>query len=249
VSRETVRKAVADDLGLKSYVRVPRHLLTAKLKEKRLQRCKKVLAYVKSNGSTVRIFSDKKIFTVDQVYNRRNDRYIAGSTAEVEGVYRTKHPAQVMVLGVLASDGKKMPPYFFKVGEKVTSEVYYKVLRYVVLPWLKANYPNGDYVWTQDGAPCHTSQKIQKFCETNMANFWSKDFWPPSSPDLNPLDYFWWGAIETHTNATPHPNIESLKATITKVWTNYPEEAVRRACEIFRRRVEAVIEAEGGHIE
>ncbi|QQP48901.1 Uncharacterized protein FKW44_009369 [Caligus rogercresseyi] len=32
--------------------------------------------------------------------------------------------------------------------EKIRKETYYKVLRYTVLPWLKANYPQGNYVWT-----------------------------------------------------------------------------------------------------
>lgn len=249
VCQRTIGLAVHEDLGLKSFVRTPRHLLTAVMREKRLDRCKKIMAYIKYNGPTVKIFSDKKIFTVDQVYNRRNDRFLAESTDEVQGVYRTKHPAQVMVLGVLGSDGKKMPPYFFKQGEKIGSEVYYKVLRYVVLPWIKATYPDGNYVWTQDGAPCHTSKKNQDFCRNNFADFWAKDFWPPSSPDLNPLDFFWWGTIERLTNATPHRNINSLKASITKVWSDYPVNAVAKACASFRRRVEAVIATDGGHIE
>ncbi|QQP49876.1 Uncharacterized protein FKW44_010690, partial [Caligus rogercresseyi] len=54
------------------------------------------------------------------------------------------------------------------------------------------------------------------FCKDNMAHFWPKNFWPPSSPDLNPLDLFWWGAIESKTNRTPHLNLDSLKATIIK---------------------------------
>ncbi|QQP55530.1 Uncharacterized protein FKW44_008747, partial [Caligus rogercresseyi] len=63
------------------------------------------------------------------------------SVDEVKGVYRTKHPAQVMVLGVVASNGKTMPPYYFRAGEKIDRHVYVKVLRYHVLPWLKAYYP------------------------------------------------------------------------------------------------------------
>ncbi|QQP36215.1 Uncharacterized protein FKW44_021246, partial [Caligus rogercresseyi] len=27
----------------------------------------------------------------------------------------------------------------------------------------------------------------------NLDMFWSKEFWPPSSPDLNPCDYYLWG--------------------------------------------------------
>ncbi|QQP35429.1 Uncharacterized protein FKW44_023657 [Caligus rogercresseyi] len=62
--------------------------------------------------------------------------------------------------------------------------------------------------------------KNQKFCKDNMAHFWPKNFWPP---DLNPLDFFWWGAIESKTSRTPHLNLDSLKATIIKEWDNYPE--------------------------
>ena len=249
VSTGTIRKAVHDDLGLKSFVRVPRHLLTATMKERRLERCKKILVDLKHNGSRIKIFSDKKIFTVDQVFNRRNDRYLAESTDQVKGVFRTKHPQQVMVLGVIGSDGQKMPPYFFNAGEKIGTDTYYKVLRYTVLPWLKAAYPGNNYVWQQDGAPAHTATRNQKFCKDNMAAFWPKDFWPPSSPDLNPLDFFWWGAIESETNRTSHPNVDSLKASISKVWATYPADVIVKACATFRPRIEAVIAADGGHIK
>jgi len=30
---------------------------------------------------------------------------------------------------------------------------------------------------------------------TNYSDFIGKDEWPPTSPDLNPLDYHVWGAI------------------------------------------------------
>ena len=35
-----------------------------------------------------------------------------------------------------------MPPYFFKVGLKITGEVYRWVMAHVVKPWLKKAYPN-----------------------------------------------------------------------------------------------------------
>jgi len=30
----------------------------------------------------------------------------------------------------------------------------------------------------------------------NMEMFWSKEFWPPNSLDLNPMDYYVWNVIE-----------------------------------------------------
>ncbi len=82
-----------------------------------------------------------------------------------------------------------------------------------------------------------------------MANFWPKDIWPLSSPDLNPHDFFWWGTIERFTKATPHPNVDLLKTSISKVWADFSEETITKACSSFCGQIEAVIAASGGHIE
>uniref|UniRef100_A0A0K2T221 Putative LOC100197594 [Hydra vulgaris] n=1 Tax=Lepeophtheirus salmonis TaxID=72036 RepID=A0A0K2T221_LEPSM len=86
----TIRRAVHDDLDLNSFFRTPRHLLTVMMRALRLERRKKVLNYLKSHPSTL------KIFTVDQVLNSRNVRSIAASPEEVQGTFRTKHPAKTM---------------------------------------------------------------------------------------------------------------------------------------------------------
>ncbi|QQP57906.1 Uncharacterized protein FKW44_003059 [Caligus rogercresseyi] len=93
-----------------------------------------------------------------------------------------------------------------------------------------------NYVFTQDGAPAHTFKKTQEFCKGNMA-FWPADFWPSSSPDVNPLDFAVWGFLEGKTNKTSHTSVEALKATITK------------DCASVRPRIEAIIRNNGGHIE
>ncbi len=105
MNRKIFSTAVHDDLSLKSYTRTPRHLITECMKARRWERCNKVLRYIKNHGSTVKIFSDEKIFTVDAVLNSRNDRYLAESIADVICTFRTKHPAKVMILSVVASDG------------------------------------------------------------------------------------------------------------------------------------------------
>ncbi|QQP41696.1 Transposable element tcb1 transposase, partial [Caligus rogercresseyi] len=122
---------------------------------------------------------------------------------------------------------------------KIDRHVYVKVLRYHVLPWLKANYPSGQYVWTQDEAPSHTSKLAQDFCSRNFADFWPANYWPPTSPDLSPLDFV----------VTPHPNVDSLKASITAAWANMSTDFIKKSCAAFRHRVDAVIDAKGGYIE
>ena len=61
------------------------------------------------------------------------------------------------------------------------------------------------------------------------------------SPDINPLDYTIWGVLENRTNATPHPNIDSLTAAIEDEWNQMSEEFILMACKSFRRRVDTII--------
>ena len=115
-------------------------------------------------GQPVIFFTDERLFTVVSCPNRRNDRYISADKAsEPENVRfssRTKHPAKVMVFGLVASDGNRMDPVFIEVGVKINTDVYIDILKTNVKPWIDANYgPEQNYAVQQDGAPCHTSKK------------------------------------------------------------------------------------------
>lgn len=78
--------------------------------------------------------------------------------------------------------------------------------------------------------------------------FWSEEFWPPNSPDLNPLDYNVWGVIEWVTNKSC-TLMSRLHDAIEAAFTNINRTALERACRRFRPRIEAVIAANGGYIE
>jgi hypothetical protein len=73
--------------------------------------------------------------------------------------------------------------------------------------------------------------------------------WPPNSPDLNPLDFSIWSYIQTRACNKKHSTIEALKKSIRREWAQMPEAYIRKVCSRFRPRIEAVIAAEGGHIE
>ncbi len=165
---------------------------------------------------TIKIFSDKKIFTVNQVYNRRNDRVIVEQGDTATPVNKTKHPAGVMVLGIVASDGKTCPPIFILAALKVNMDVYIGLLEWHLVPWLRQHYPEVNYIFQQDGAPAHTSKRTQEWLATNLSGFWSKDIVDPSTPDLNPLDYSIWDVLESKACKTSHPRVEALKVSIAK---------------------------------
>ena len=71
----------------------------------------------------------------------------------------------------------------------------------------------------------------------------------PSSPDLNPLDYFIWSYVENITNMTSHNTKASLIAAIRRVFAELALALMEKACSQFWIRIEAVIEVEGGYIE
>lgn len=150
-----------------------------------------------------------------------------------------------MMLGIMASDGKRMPPYWLRIGAKE----YQDVLKEMVLPWVESNYPERNYVFQQDSAPGHKARTTQQWLKENFYNFWRHELWPPSSPDLNPLDYGIWGYIESRACAIPHPSVDALKASVEREWTAMPEGYISKVCVAFRPRLEAMVAGEGSHFE
>ena len=254
VSDFTIRKIVKCNLKSKSFARNQKFLLTDRLKTSRLERCRKILAQFKKKTPIV-LFTDEKYFTVDPIVNSRTARYIAKGRAKdapdhIRSVQNSKHPAQIMMFGLVSSNGLKMDPVFLPIGLRMGGKDYLEiVLKANVLPWIRANFDNTDnVVLMQDGAPCHTSNLVQNWLRANV-NFWPKDVWPPSSPDLNPLDFSIWANIQAKVNVRQYPNTDALKTSITKVWNDMSADEIRKVCSRFRPRIEAVIEAEGGYID
>ena len=195
-------------------------------------------------------FSDEKTFMVDPVVNKQNERVVSfgKDISEVRYLSRIKHQTSVMMLGVVVLNGEKMSPVWFDVGYRLTAADYKDILATKVLHWVKKITNNVNYVFQQDGAPEHTAKIVQQWLKTNM-NFWSKDFWPPQSPDLNPLDYSVWAHIENKACKVRHSNTEELKSSVCRAWTPMKKDYIRKVCKAFRPRLERVIAAKGGHIE
>lgn len=110
----------------------------------------------------------------------------------------------------------------------------------------------------QDGAPSHTSTNdnpekfripTQKWCDTHFPDFIKKDDWPPSSPDLNPLDFSIWPILSSKVNAQAHSSVDSLKQAIIQAFNELDQETINRAIDSWPKRLDRVIEAQGGHFE
>ena len=138
--------------------------------------------------------------------------------------------------------------YIFEVRLKVNTKVYLDVLKSVVILWCNQVPGGRPWVWQQDSAPAHKSKETQDWLQKECYDFVPFSHWSPSSPDLNPLDYFIWSSPNI-TNMTSHSTKANLITAIRQVFAELPPAFVEKACSQFRIHIEAVIEAEGGYIE
>ena len=175
--------------------------------------------------------------------------WIATNNRDVPRVMKTNFPTTVMVFGVVSSEGHIMPPHIFEVTLKVNTKLYLDVLKSMVILWCNQVAGGRPWVWQQDSTPAHNSKETQALLQKECYDFVPFSHWPPSFPDLNPLDYFVWSYVENMTNMTSHNTKASLIAAIRRVFAVLPPALMEKAGSQFRIRIEAVIEAEGGYIE
>jgi len=60
----------------------------------------------------------------------------------------------------------------------------------------------------------------------------------PYSPDLNPLDYYVWGAmLERYKTFQPKPNtIDELKKVLQTIWDDLPQNSINKAILSFVKK-------------
>ena len=79
----------------------------------------------------------------------------------------------------------KSPGCLIIIEGMMNSDQYKATLQSHLLPVLERDFADGDCIFQQDLAPCHTSKKTCTFFE-------EKDItipdWPGNSPDLNPIE-------------------------------------------------------------
>ena len=181
----------------------------------------------------LRFYSDEKNFNQDQKINRQIDKWLCADPSDVPHVMHTKFPATIMVLGVVSNEGHVMPPYFFPQRLRMNATTYIEILEAVMKPWIDSVHGERPYV-QQDSAPSHESMTTQDWMSENLHDHITPNMWSPSSPDLNPLDYYVWGVVKRETNKHPHNTLDSLRAAITRVMTYMDEDHLIRACKRFR---------------
>lgn len=250
ISPASMHRLVRKDLKLKSLKKSTAPMLTDTTKKRRLERAQQLYRLMESHGDNV-VFSDEKLFSISQAFNRQNTRVIAASRKDIPPgaakVRRQKNAKSVMVWAAVSAKWKSKL-VFLPEGAKITAKLYQDhVLKGAVLKAAKGLFRGKRWMFTQDGAPSHTARTTKQWFTDNEVPLLAN--WPPSSPDLNPLDFFVWNELQQKACAKPHDSVKSLKEALKKAWAEIPQKAIAKACRTVPKRIQQVKAAKGEIID
>ena len=169
---------------------------------KRLEFCRKI-QHLSASGelNTEKIiFSDESHVYLRSVPNKQNNREWLPEKPQASNAVPLHSPKVTVWCGITSS--RVLGPYFFE--DDTGSAVTVTKERYVEM--LEHFFPEDSHeicsetFFQQDGATPHTAKLSmdwlrERFPERLISS--KSDFpWPPRSPDLNPLDFFFWGYMK-----------------------------------------------------
>ena len=110
-----------------------------------------------------------------------------------------------------------------------------------------------DVFFQQDGAPPYWGVDVCRFLDETFPNRWiGRDGpipWPPRSPDITPLDYFFWGFVKEKVFNTRVCGLDELKVRINDTVLMIDPENLKNTFGNFATRLDKFKSSDGGHIE
>lgn len=256
LSRSTVRRIVKEDLNLRNFRRQKAQLLSESNREQRRQRVATLLGRFPPHTVRRIWFTDEKCFTVRNPINSQNDRVYAPISIKKSEVPPEKllrqqpHFTKKLMVSVGVSKLGKTRIVFIDEGAKVNA-VYYteSVLKNGLLPDIRRI--SGDrFVLQQDGARSHTARHTIQFLDQHVPAYIEPEHWPANSPDLNPVDYRIWGALQQKVYYnTRIEDLNDLRREIVRAWDEISQRFVNAAIDQWCDRLRACVDARGGHFE
>ena len=112
------------------------------------------------------------------------------------------------------------------------------------------------YIWQEDDATCHMSRKSLAFLKTIFKDRIISRYarvelpeWPANSPDLNPLDFTFWGQCLQKVWAENPKTIADLKNVVKNFFESLSPDFAQNCVLNIRRQAELCVQKNGAHFE
>lgn len=252
ISRRSLTRIMAD-LGLKMYRPRLFHGLLEDDPDRRLQFCETILDEERHGNGIIETitWSDESHFKLSGAVNRHNCVYYSTENPHWT-IERHLNQPGITVWAAMSCKGVLGPIFF---DTSLTHDRYLNMLREFVLPELKRQHDKEDFFFQQDGAPPHYALAVRTFLDEELPNRWigrrGPLEWPPRSPDLTPMDFFFWGIVKDKVFARRPSSIEDMVQYIKEACevVNNDKELCTRVCLSVAGRLQECVNNEGLQFE
>jgi transposase len=240
VSERTIRKNL-HKIGLRSCVALQKPYISLENQQKRLDWALLYRNWTISKWKRV-LWTDEKIFT--QFLSKSKSRVWRTSDEKFDTeclAPKVAHSPSRMFWGCFSSKGTgPLVPLF----GRVTGQAHKITLQKHALPTLKRHFPKHNGILQEDNARVHTSKIPRNFLASKGVELLP---WPANSPDLNPIENLW-SIVEqkVHKRKPPPSSLTQLERMVKEEWRAIDRDVIHNLIESMPRRIEAVIEANGG---
>ena len=243
INAETIRSRLRQ-CGLQAYVRRTKPYLSETHREKRLAWAKAHAHWTAEDWRAV-IFSDESKFKLFGSDGRQYCWRMPGQAFDEKFTKKVvKHGGgSVMVWGCLTSNGSGR---IVRIEGNMDAELYVQILDDDFLGTLgDLGIKKKNIYFQQDNDPKHTSKRATEWFGKNKVD---KLDWPPNSPDMNIIEHAWDHLDRRVRTRTPLPrNVGELWEALVEEWGHIDQDFIMTLFESMPRRVQALLEAKGGH--
>ena len=187
------------------------------------------------------IFSDESRFVLGDdkrwVWRRRGE-YNPTSYKQTE-----KFPSSVMIYGAIGVNYKST--LVFVDGSIDSMQYQQNIIESGMFESMDTLKGRGNWIFMQDGAPCHTSNDTLVWLGTRC-RYITK--WPANSPDLNPIENLW-GCMKRAVSLINPKTTDELKRVIAELWNDFAQTTINDLVLSFFHRLQLVIIERGESIQ
>lgn len=209
---------------------------------RRKEFCQFILRRVRGNRDFIHqiLFTDEATFHRDGFFNRKNNILWHRENPHATVSKNSQKRFSVNVWAGI-KDKFIIGPYILP--QTLTGNGYYHFLT-EILPDLLEDIPLSQIqgIWYQhDGCPAHTTRDVRGYLDEEYPRRWIGRLgpiaWPPRSPDLTPLDFYFWGHLKSLVYDKRAP-VNSKEELIQRIES--AAEEIRQNPEMIRSAVDSV---------
>lgn len=219
----------------------------------RLQFCQWIRQHDRRDFLKTILWTDECSFTRDGVFNFHNEHHYADDNPHLVRESRSQSRFKVNVWAGLI--GNRIIGPYVDLPPTLNGVDYLQFLT-EILPDLLEDIPlnlRDRIVYQADGAPPHYDLNVRDYLRNNFRLWIGRGgtvAWPPRSPDLNPLDYYFWGYLKQEVYRTPVESAEEVRNRIVTATARLRNTVnLNATVRELRKRVRICIRQNGGHFE